>query len=767
MSCSRSFLLMPLVLAWLAGCGASPPPAAHVPTTGAVQWVVSTPGGAPDMLSRVTLTDGASRATPLVPVKGTWVGVLEGLAAGAHHTFRVQAFDATGALRHEERVEDVPVTAGATGRVQLYLREQPRPLPDFNTPPFIDSLVASHTTVDPGGVVALSALAHDPDPGDSLSYTWEAASGHFSAPDQASTTWTAPTASPGPVSLWLTVSDSRGAAFTVELALEVSAGHGGARVEVDFNALPRVLALTSSRGQLDVGQTTALSLTASDADGDPLGYQWSATCAGTFTGAASASATFTPSALPGGTCDNCQLTVTVTDGRGGQNTGRLAVCVARSTPSSAPPVLTRSFQSSLVARAGQTLSFEVEARDPADLALTFAWTASKGVIGTPTSDASSSRATWTAPACASTPPSLTATVTNALGRSTLKRFTVTGPPACPPASWSSTGALRAARNGHTATLLPNGKVLVTGGYNGDVALGSAELYDPATGTWSATGALSISREGHRATLLANGRVLVSGGYTLDGGGRYLATAELYDPATGTWSTTGTMLQPRYHFTATRLSDGRVLATGGYNVSTGYHDKAELYDPATGSWSAVGSMTAARGYHTATLLPSGKVLSVGGLVSGRTAEVYDPATGTWSATGALLSWHSNHTATLLPSGQVLVTAGGGSGGIQAAAELYDPATNRWSATGALTAARELHTAVLLPSGQVLVAGGRDNVFLASAEVYDPATGTWSATAAMATARDWHQATLLPSGQVLVSGGYNPSYLRAAELYDPGG
>ena len=327
-----------------------------------------------------------------------------------------------------------------------------------------------------------------------------------------------------------------------------------------------------------------------------------------------------------------------------------------------------------------------------------------------------------------------------------------------------TGSLGFGRYQHTATLLPNGKVLVVGGYNGS-QLASAELYDPASGLWTATGSLTTARQDHTATLLPNGKVLVAGGYD---GSRYLASAELYDPSSGIWTATGSLATARSVHTAALLPKGKVLVAGGYN-SSGALASAELYDAASGIWTATGSLATAREYHTATLLPNGRVLLVGGdpgttgaLAS---AELYDPASGIWTATGSLATARERHTATLLPNGKVLVTAGYTGTSHLNNAELYDPASGTWTATGSFATARAGHTATLLLNGQVLVAGGYNGNYLASAELYDPASGTWTATGSLATARSLHTATLLPNGKVLVAGGYNIALgaLASAELY----
>ena len=336
-------------------------------------------------------------------------------------------------------------------------------------------------------------------------------------------------------------------------------------------------------------------------------------------------------------------------------------------------------------------------------------------------------------------------------------------------TWSPTGSLINYGEGHTATLLPNGKVLVVGGENRygkfSSALNRAELYDPASGTWTATTNLTSARDNHTTTLLPNGRVLVAGGWNDDGAS---ASAELYDPTTAIWTNTGSLTADRYYHSAALLSNGRVLVAGGYN-NNGALASAELYDPATGTWSSAGSLKVGRGGHTATLLADGKILVAGGQHGSdylSSAELYDPATDTWTATGNLNAGRIEHTATLLTNGKVLVSGGGNPSGPLSSTELYDPATGAWTATGALNAPRNIHTASLLPNGKVLAAGGGGvGGVLNSAELYDPSSGVWTTTGSLGTGRVYHSATLLSNGKVMAAGGLDPNGISSisAELY----
>ncbi|MGD0601768.1 MAG: kelch repeat-containing protein [Terriglobales bacterium] len=350
--------------------------------------------------------------------------------------------------------------------------------------------------------------------------------------------------------------------------------------------------------------------------------------------------------------------------------------------------------------------------------------------------------------------------------------------------FTPTGNLQEARGLHTATLLPNNKVLVAYGSNsssyteaaGYVGLTSIEVYDPGTGKFTEIfGDDGLGIFGHTATLLPNGTVLLAGGFVNDVWDYGPSTSDngagLYDSATGVFSGTGNMTANRGDHTATLLANGKVLIAGGADTDptgTGLAS-AELYDPSTGTFTQTESMAMGRFLHTATLLQSGKVLIVGGALTSTsdpvaTAEVYDPATGIFTMTGAMKTAREQHTATLLADGRVLIVGGAtsaGPSGPTATAEVYDPSTGSFSVTGSMAAARSFHTATLLPSGKVLVAGGGDEN--STAEVYDPATVSFSITGGMEIGRSGHTATLLPNGSVLVAGGGIFAGLAFAELY----
>jgi hypothetical protein len=294
--------------------------------------------------------------------------------------------------------------------------------------------------------------------------------------------------------------------------------------------------------------------------------------------------------------------------------------------------------------------------------------------------------------------------------------------------FSPTGSMVAAGNG-TATLLQDGRVLLAGGTNDTGTIAAAELYDPSSGTFSLTGSMQVARTGHSATLLPNGRVLMAGGG--DGQGMALSSAELYDPATGKFSPTGSMALARFSQSAALLPNGLVLVAGGVvttAVSGGIHPstttQAELYDSATGMFSSTGSMTTPRSGQTTTLLDDGRVLFAGGLdktgAAILSAEVYDLTTGKFTLTGSMVMSNPISTAALLSDGRVLIVGGSVPFSPVDTAQLFDPKTGTFSLTGTMTTGRSAPTATLLADGRVLITGGgaQGNASLASAELYQP-------------------------------------------------
>lgn len=323
----------------------------------------------------------------------------------------------------------------------------------------------------------------------------------------------------------------------------------------------------------------------------------------------------------------------------------------------------------------------------------------------------------------------------------------------------STAAMRSARAAHTATVLPDGRVLVAGGQSAEGnALGSAELYDPASDTFAPTGAMGVPRQSHTATMLADGRILLAGGY--DARGDYLSSAELYDPDTGTFAPVGSMQSARAGHVATRLQDDRVLLVGGVGTGWTFLSSAEVYDPVTGTFAPTGSMHLPRESHVAVSLEDGRVLIVGGHRGRRanielytSVEVYDPATGTFGAAGEMSVRRHKHDAVLLRDGRVLITGGSDERderGQYNSAEIFDPRTGRASLTGTMRLPRYKHagTSVVLPDGRVLLAGGAPE-----AEVYDPETGAFLLVGGEGRmVGQFSAAAPLPDGRVLVTGGY---------------
>ena len=349
-----------------------------------------------------------------------------------------------------------------------------------------------------------------------------------------------------------------------------------------------------------------------------------------------------------------------------------------------------------------------------------------------------------------------------------------------PSPFRFTGSLNYARYFFTATVLQNGQVLIAGGTGyGSALVPTCELYNPTTGTFSETGNLNIPRFNHTATLLNNGTVLITGGLVWDSAEDAFtetATAELYNPSSGTFTLTGSMAQAVSSQTATLLGSGMVLIAGGEGLS-GYPATAELYNPSTSAFSNTGNLNTPRSSHTATLLNDGTVLIAGGeaYVNGvpelfASAEIYNPTSGAFTTTTGSMNVASyGHSATLLSSGQVLIAAGiGNASGTTALArtELYNPSSQTFTLSGSLTTARDLFSATLLSNGQVLFAGGiTPTQVIATGELYNPTTGTTSIAGDLNVPRGYHSAAALNNGLVLITGGIdaNSFALDSAETY----
>jgi hypothetical protein len=323
--------------------------------------------------------------------------------------------------------------------------------------------------------------------------------------------------------------------------------------------------------------------------------------------------------------------------------------------------------------------------------------------------------------------------------------------------WTRTGYLGSELYRHNMVRLLDGRVLLAGGITDEsTATALAQVYDPATGEWAFAAPMPAERGKAGASLLPDGRVLISGSASEPD-----LTSVIYDPATNAWSATGAPTGGPGQ-TLTALASGNVLSTGGTGASGRPLVGAEVYCPSTGTWSPVGEMEVPRSLYTATLLQDGRVLvtgghnvDLGGALS--SVEIFDPATNRWAPAACMTAPRYEHRAVLLPDGRVLVAGGRtASGEITASAELFDPISGTWSATGSMFTPRTAFEMNVIGDGRVLAAGGNilSSGFLSTprAELFEPAAGSWKVAVSMNTTRTEAASVVLLDGRVLISGGY---------------
>ena len=381
---------------------------------------------------------------------------------------------------------------------------------------------------------------------------------------------------------------------------------------------------------------------------------------------------------------------------------------------------------------------------------------------------------WVKPSSTTT---YTLTARNSLNSTAKATITVTVNSTPGSKIWKGTATMKTLRTSSPLALLPNGKVLLTGGFNSGNPIDTAEIYDPLSNTWAYTQQkMSAPRAGHAARLLVDGTVMLIGG--IGNNNEALASTEIYDPNTDSWSDGASLKVGRWGQSAVVLANGKVLVVGGITQGTGGANQAvlntaEIYDPAHQSWSQASSMSVPRISHATKLLTDGRVLVSGGYSTNGTAplasaEIYDPSDDTWSpaATMKLPRWSAS--SVLLPDGKVLVLGGqDGKNAAYASCETYDPATDRWTDAASMKAPRSGFGGFLLPNGIVMASGGYNptDLYLASMEMYDPSQNSWSAGSALPQPQGSYGAVMLADGKVFVAGGASTGgFINLTEAFD---
>lgn len=310
------------------------------------------------------------------------------------------------------------------------------------------------------------------------------------------------------------------------------------------------------------------------------------------------------------------------------------------------------------------------------------------------------------------------------------------------------GDMTTDRAAHQATLLGSGKVLITGGCAGNSCekiLSSVELYDPVSQTFQSLPSMSTPRASHAAAVLPDGRVLIAGGWTGTG---YTKSAEIFDPETKQWKPAGAMSEATTTLIAITLKDTSVLMTGGGNT--------EIFDPSSNSFLPVAKTQ--EEYYLAALLENGSVLMIGGQGKNDNvldeAAIFDPTTGKIRKTNAMNTPRVKHAAVLLNDGRIMIIGGSDKRAYQGrytGTEFFDPKSKQFSRGPEMNFKRhKIRDAVVkMDSGKILIAGGATKP-----ELFDPESGKITPIEGQLSGPQmFATATLLPDGNVLILGGYD--------------
>jgi hypothetical protein len=419
---------------------------------------------------------------PLAITHGKWTGIISQIPAGIDRLFTLSAQDVTGVELYRGEASGVTILPGQLVTVVLNAQQVTAPVPYSNAAPVIRSLVASAVTVAPGNIINLTVAAYDPNPGDTLTYVWTAEDGTFASPDLPMTTWTAP-ASGATIKITIDVHDQKNAhaKMSLDILVVVGNGQGKADVTVNLNTWPVVSELSSDPTRIEAGQTTVLDLVATDSDGDAITYAWTSDCLGTFSSTNMANPSFTLTAVPAN--NTCTFTVVIHDGKGGTDTGSLLVAAGSAPIVELPPVVVSAYQSAERAATGDTITFQVKANDPNGTAVTFAWFASEGTLGTPNTTGGTSRIVWTAPTSFTSPTTIRVNITDANGQETVQGMTVN--PLLPSWQWVTAPPLPANFTAGRIWTAPGNELFVsaeTAYVNGQIP--EARIYHFKSGVWT-------------------------------------------------------------------------------------------------------------------------------------------------------------------------------------------------------------------------------------------------------------------------------------------